>query len=97
MSARAKQWAADNMPDSVHAHDVLMVLAETHQDGGFCLPTADVCRMASMDLLSTAAALWFLRNKGLIRADGIGGLMSVELACDFAPGGDGDDDGEGTA
>lgn len=84
MSDFALDWAILQDIQSDRARDVLLTLAEAHSDGGLCLPTADVGRRAGMDHYATVSALWDLRNAGLIRADGIGGLMSVELGCDFA-------------
>ena len=83
MSDRAKIWAlAQDVPDTA-PRDVLMALAEKHEDGGLCLPTAELCRLSGRDLFHTVSALWFLRNKNLIRGEGFGGLMSVTLGCDF--------------
>lgn len=96
MSDRALIWAEGLDIEDGKARDVLRALAGYHSDdgaaGGICLPTTDLCAMCGHDLLTVAACLWWLRNKGLIRADGIGGLMSVELGCDFEGAGV---DGEG--
>lgn len=76
-------WAAGQDLTSRTARDVLHALAQSHDDGGLCLSTMDLCRKARIDHFSCVSALWFLRNKNLIRAEGIGGLMSVTLGCDF--------------
>ncbi|WP_029066555.1 hypothetical protein [Labrenzia sp. DG1229] len=83
MSERAMKWAAEQGLQSADALRVLLTLARLHEDGGMCLPTVDVGRKADMDHFRSVSALWFLRNKNLISADGIGGLMSVTLGCDF--------------
>ncbi len=83
MSERAIIWAAGQGLTSQAARGVLQALANSHEEGGMCLPTVDVSRIAKMDHFSCVSALWFLRNKNLIRAEGIGGLMSVTLGCDF--------------
>lgn len=83
MSERANAWASAQDLQSKTARDVLQALANSHEEGGMCLPTVDVSRIAKMDHFSCVSALWFLRNKNLIRAEGIGGLMSVTLGCDF--------------
>lgn len=83
MSERAVAWASGQDLTSRTARDVLLTLANSHEDGGLCLSTMDLCRIAKMDHFSCVSALWFLRNRGLIRAEGIGGLMSVTLGCDF--------------
>lgn len=83
MSERAVAWACRQDLQSKTARDVLHALANSHEEGGMCLPTVDLCRIAKMDHFSCVSALWFLRNKNLIRAEGIGGLMSVTLGCDF--------------
>ncbi|MET1410718.1 hypothetical protein ABVF61_00520 [Roseibium sp. HPY-6] len=83
MSERAITWAAGLYLQSKTARDVLQALAKCHNNGGLCLSTVDLCRIAKMDHFSCVSALWFLRNRGLIQAEGIGGLMSVTLGCDF--------------
>lgn len=83
MSERAMKWAAEQGLQSADALRVLLTLARLHEDGGMCLPTVDVCHKAEMDHFRCVSALWFLRNKNLISAEGIGGLMSVTLGCDF--------------
>ncbi|MBG6161468.1 hypothetical protein IWQ54_001118 [Labrenzia sp. EL_195] len=83
MSERAIAWAAEQGLQSADALRVLLTLARHHEDGGMCLPTVDLYRKAELDHFSCVSALWFLRNGGLIRAEGIGGLMSVTLGCDF--------------
>lgn len=83
MSERAITWAAGQDLTSRTARDVLHALAQSHDDGGLCLSTVDLCRIAKMDRFCCVSALWFLRNKNLIHAEGIGGLMSVTLGCDF--------------
>ncbi|MBG6202677.1 hypothetical protein IWQ48_003824 [Labrenzia sp. EL_13] len=83
MSERAITWAAGQDLTSQTARAVLLALAQRHDSGGLCLSTMDLCRIAKMDHFSCVSALWFLRNKNLIRAEGIGGLMSVTLGCDF--------------
>ncbi|MEJ8474471.1 hypothetical protein [Roseibium algae] len=83
MSDQAMTWAiAQDVPDP-DTRDVLLTLANAHERGGLCLPTAEVSRRVQMDHFRVAAALWDLRNAGLIVAEGIGGLMSVTLGCDF--------------
>lgn len=83
MSERAIAWATGQTLQSRTACVVLLTLANCHDNGGLCLSTMDLCRKAKMDHFSCVSALWFLRNKNLIRAEGIGGLMSVTLGCDF--------------
>ncbi|MBG6158375.1 hypothetical protein IWQ52_004148 [Labrenzia sp. EL_159] len=83
MSERAVAWASGQDLTSRTARDVLQALAQSHEVGGLCLLTMDLCRKAKMDHFSCVSALWFLRNRGLIGAEGIGGLMSVTLGCDF--------------
>ncbi|WP_298958404.1 hypothetical protein [uncultured Roseibium sp.] len=83
MSDFALDWAILQNIKSGRARDVLLTLAEAHSDGGLCLPTAEVGRRAGMNHYATVTALWDLRDAGLIHAEGIGGLMSVELGCDF--------------
>ncbi|MBG6148643.1 hypothetical protein IWQ51_006810 [Labrenzia sp. EL_142] len=83
MSERAIAWAHEQDLTSRTALVVLHALAQSHDNGGLCLPTVDLCRIAKMDHFSCVSALWFLRNRGLIRAERIGGLMSVALGCDF--------------
>lgn len=83
MSERAITWAHGQDLTSRTARDVLQALARSHDNGGLCLSTMDLCRIAKMDHFSCVSALWFLRNRGLIRAEGIGGLMFVALGCDF--------------
>lgn len=83
VSARAIAWAAGQDITSRTARNVLQALAQSHNDGGLCLSTMDLCRIAQMDHFNCVSALWFLRNRGLIHAEGIGGLMSVTLGCDF--------------
>ncbi|WP_282046259.1 hypothetical protein [Roseibium album] len=83
MSERAITWASKQDLTSQTARTVLHALAQSHNNGGLCLSTMDLCRIAKMDHFNCVSALWFLRNRGLIRAEGIGGLMSVMLGCDF--------------
>lgn len=83
MSEQAIAWAAGQNLTSRTARAVLRALALKHEDAGLCLSTMDLCRIAKLDHFSCVSALWFLRNRGLIRAEGIGGLMSVALGCDF--------------
>ncbi|WP_299482041.1 hypothetical protein [uncultured Roseibium sp.] len=83
MSERAIAWASGQDLTSRTARAVLHSLAQRYEDGGLCLSTMDLCRIAKMDHFSCLSALWFLLNRGLISAEGIGGLMSVTLGCDF--------------
>ncbi|QFT31800.1 hypothetical protein FIV00_15010 [Labrenzia sp. THAF82] len=83
MSDFALDWALMQPVRGDAARAVLTVLASVHHQGGFCVPTQLVCDKARLDRFATVASLWELRNAGLIRAEGIGGLMSVELGCDF--------------
>jgi hypothetical protein len=91
MSDRAMTWAIGQEVPNPVTRDVLLTLAHEHSGGGMCLPTADVSRWAQLDHFRCVAALWDLRNAGLIEAEGVGGLMSVTLGCDFPEAGVGNE------
>ncbi len=83
MSDFALTWAVRQEVAGRYGPDILLALANLHTEGGFCVETKELARLAGHDTWATVCALWDLRNAGLIRCENIGGLMPVKLACDF--------------
>lgn len=90
MSAAAETWAKKtaarlNLPDPCLRRQVLFALAVRHSEGPFVVPTTELAEHLQIDVLALWSALTDLHRNNVIRAQNIGGLMTVTLGLDFEP------------